>query len=472
MLNLKHSTRLIAASGLIICAVLLGSVYPSSGTAQSLLGTAESFAVLGGSAVTNTGPTTVTRNLGVSPGSAVTGFPPGIVVGGSIHAADAVASQAQSDVTTAYNVLAGQACDFDLTGQDLGGMTLIPGVYCFSSSAQLTGTLTLDAQGDSGAMFVFQIGSTLTTASNASVLMIGGSPCNVFWQVGSSATIGTTTQFVGNILALSSISLQTGARVNGRALARNGAVTMDTNNVSAAGCAAAPDEPTATPQTATATPETPTATPETPAPGEPTPVTPAPGEPTPVTPAPGEPTPVTPAPGEPTPVTPAPGEPTPVTPAPGEPTPVTPAPGEPTPVTPAPGEPSPTTPVPGTPGTATPAPGTPTPTQPIGSTATPSTPGSTPGPAVTTTPGTPIGTGTTTPVTATPVTPTAPGGSTRTPTSTATAVATVAFPNTGSGGMSATQTHQPTALTSLAISLAIVMLVTGGLGVFVQRHRR
>ncbi len=208
------------------------------------LGTAESFAVLGGSTVTNTGPTIVTGDLGVSPGTAVTGFPPGIVIGGTIHAADAVALQAQSDTTTAYNNLAGQACDFNLTGQDLVGMTLVPGVYCFSSSAQLTGTLTLNAQGDPNAVWVFQIGSTLTTASNASVLLINGAqPCNVFWQVGSSATIGTTTTIIGNILALTSINLTTDAKVFGRVLARNGAVTMDSNTVALSACAALPITP-------------------------------------------------------------------------------------------------------------------------------------------------------------------------------------------------------------------------------------
>jgi len=171
-------------------------------------GTEQSFAVLGGSTVTNTGPTIITGNLGLSPGTAVTGFPPGIVTGGTTHAADAVALQAQNDTTTAYNNLAGQTCTSDLTGQDLGGKTLVPGVYCFSSSAQLTGALTLDAGGDTSAVWVFKTGSTLTTASNSSVLVInGGQPCNVFWQVGSSATLGTTTSFIGNILALTSITL-------------------------------------------------------------------------------------------------------------------------------------------------------------------------------------------------------------------------------------------------------------------------
>jgi len=220
-------------------AVLLTPHVSSAQTAPSL-GTAEPFAVLAGSTVTNTGSSVITGDLGVSPGSAATGFPPGLVIGGSIHAADAVALQAQSDVTTAYNSLASQSCTADLTGQDLGGLTLTPGVYCFSSSVGLTGTLTLNAQGNPAAVFVFRIGSTLTTASSSAVAVInGGVNCNVFWQVGSSATLGTGTTFAGNILALTSISLTTGARVFGRALARNGAVTLDTNTVDRSACAAA-----------------------------------------------------------------------------------------------------------------------------------------------------------------------------------------------------------------------------------------
>jgi type VI secretion system secreted protein VgrG len=192
-----------------------------------------SFAVLGGSTVTNTNtPTIVNGNLGVSPGSSVTGFPPGLVIGGTIHAADVVAAQAQTELTTAYNTLASTACTTDLTGQDLGGLTLTPGVYCFSTSAQLTGALTLDAQGNSNALFIFKIGSSLTTASGASVLLInGGSNCGVYWQVGSSATLGTGTSLLGSVVALTSITLNTGASVSGRVLARNGAVTLDSNNV-------------------------------------------------------------------------------------------------------------------------------------------------------------------------------------------------------------------------------------------------
>jgi hypothetical protein len=201
-------------------------------TAPSL-GTAESFAVLGASTVTNTGPSVVTGDLGVHPGSAVIGFPPGIVIG-TIHAADAQALSAQNSLVTAYTTLAGAPFDVDLTGQDLGGLSLTQGVYRFDSSAQLTGSLTLT--GNSASVFIFQIGSTLTTASNSSVSLIGVSPCNVFWQLGSSGTLGTNTSFVGNLLALTSITLNTGAGLQGRALADNGAVTLDTNNVDASAC--------------------------------------------------------------------------------------------------------------------------------------------------------------------------------------------------------------------------------------------
>jgi hypothetical protein len=237
--------RLIRVAILGSTAIILTFAPASAQTAPSL-GSAQSFAVLGGSTVTNTGPSVVTGDLGVSPGSAVTGFPPGVVVSGAIHAANAVALAAQNSVITAYNSLASQACTLDLTGQDLGGRTLTPGVYCFSTSAQLTGTLTLNAQGNASAVFIFKIGSTLTTASASSVVMInGGSPCNVFWQVGSSATLGTTTSFIGNILALTSITMNTGANLTGRDLARNGAATLDTNTINAAACTAAlPPVPT------------------------------------------------------------------------------------------------------------------------------------------------------------------------------------------------------------------------------------
>lgn len=191
-----------------------------------------SFAILAGSAVTNTGSSVITGNIGVSPGSAITGFPPGIVVEPyAIYGASAVASQAQSDLTTAYNVLASRPFTNDLTGQDLGGQTLTAGVYNFNTTAQLTGVVTLDGQGDPNATFVFNIGSTLTTASASGVLLINGAQAgNVFYRVGSSATLGSTTTFQGKILALTSITLVTGATIDcGAALARNGAVTLDSN---------------------------------------------------------------------------------------------------------------------------------------------------------------------------------------------------------------------------------------------------
>jgi type VI secretion system secreted protein VgrG len=165
-----------------------------------------------------------------------------------IHRGDADASQAQVDLGKAYDEVAGLTPTRDLTGQDLGGLILTAGVYFFSSSAQLTDKLTLDFQGNPDAEFYFQIGSTLTTASNSSVLFANGfgDSCNVFWQVGSSATLGTGTAFQGNILALTSITLTTRATIEGRALARNGAVTLDSNTITAPDCAA----PSAVPEPA------------------------------------------------------------------------------------------------------------------------------------------------------------------------------------------------------------------------------
>jgi hypothetical protein len=211
-----------------------------AGTIDVNLGTAGSFAVLAGSTATNTGSTVVDGDLGVySSGGAdaVTGFPPG-VVNGTIYATGyepvVTAMQAQGDLTTAYNYAAGLAPTQVLTGENLGGLTLTPGVYFFASTAELTGTLTLNAEGESDAVFVFQIKSALTTASDSSVVFEnGGQGGSVFWQVGSSATLGTSTEFAGSILALTSITLNTDASITcGRALAQNGAVTMDANTVS------------------------------------------------------------------------------------------------------------------------------------------------------------------------------------------------------------------------------------------------
>jgi len=212
---------------------------PSHAQAPSL-GTAGSFGVLAGSTVTNTGSTVINGNVGVSPGAAITGFPPGIV-NGTIHAADAVALQAQIDDTNAYNVLAGRPITTNLTGQDLGGKTLTAGVYGFNSSAQLTGTLTLNGQGNPNSVFIINIGSTLTTASGSSISLINGAQGgNVFFRVGSSATLGTSTSFTGDILALTSITLNTSAKIIcGDALAQNGAVTLDTNTITTCATTAA-----------------------------------------------------------------------------------------------------------------------------------------------------------------------------------------------------------------------------------------
>ena len=229
----------LATAGFVT--IILFVPHPAAAQTAPSLGSAQSYAVLAGSTTTNTGSTVVTGDVGVSPagGGAPTGYPPGLVVGGTIHVNDASAIAAQTSLTAAYTNLTGQPCTQDLSGQDLGGKVLTAGVYCYSSSAQLTGVLTLDARGDPGAVWVFKMGSTLTTASGSSVVLTGGgSLCNVFWQVGSSATIGTTTSFAGNILALTSITVNNGANVSGRALARNGAVTLDTDAVNSLACVA------------------------------------------------------------------------------------------------------------------------------------------------------------------------------------------------------------------------------------------
>jgi hypothetical protein len=230
------------------------------------LGSANNFAVLGGSTITNTGSSVVNGDLGLAPGTSVTGFPPG-TVNGTQHITDAVAAQAELDLATAYNAATAQTVSATVTG-DLGGQTLVSGVYNSASSLGLTGALTLDGQGNPGAVFIFQTGSALTTASGSTVNLVNGAQaCNIFWQVGTSATLGTNSNFSGSVLALTSVTATTGATISGRLLARNGAVTLDTNTVNKPTCAAAVVTPTPTPsptQTPSPVPVTPTPVPSLP----------------------------------------------------------------------------------------------------------------------------------------------------------------------------------------------------------------
>ena len=256
-LPLRRLFAAMLAMGATVAMVIVGLFFatPAASAAPSTvdLGTATSFAVLAGTTVTNTNPSVISGDLGVSPGTAVTGFPPGVVTNGTIHAADAVAAQAQADLTTAYNDAAGRTPPTEVLG-DLTGRTLVAGVYKATSALALNGTVTLDAQNNPNAVFIFQAGSTLITASNSTVNLINGvNPCNVFFQVGSSATLGTNTTFVGSILALTSATVQTGTTVSGRILARNGQVSLDTNTINRPNCSTTP---TTTSSTTTTTPVT------------------------------------------------------------------------------------------------------------------------------------------------------------------------------------------------------------------------
>jgi hypothetical protein len=232
MINRTKSRRLGLVSGLLIVIAALATS-PTPSTAQSL-GSAENFAVLGASTVTNTGASQITSNVGVSPGSAITGFPPGIITGGGLHAADAVATQAHADLATAYNAFVGLVSPpaNNLSGTDLGGKTLTAGVYHYNTSATSGGLLTFDAQNDPNARFVIQIGTTLITTSNSSVALINGADArNIYFQVGTSATLGSGSTFIGNILAYAAITTVSGTSLNGRLLALTEAVTLDTNTV-------------------------------------------------------------------------------------------------------------------------------------------------------------------------------------------------------------------------------------------------
>jgi hypothetical protein len=264
LLCLPNARRagILLASGVAFAAV------PAAASASAVnLGTASPFVVLAASAATNTGPSVLDGDLGVYAGTSLSGFGSPAVVNGATHDDDAVAGKAQTDLTTAYGVAAGQPVKLgnDLTGTNLGDRTLQAGAYSYSSSAQLTGQLTLDAAGDPNAQFVFEIGTSLTTASGSSIRLINGaSPCNIYWQVGSSATLGTTTSFMGNVLAHDSISLDHAATVQGRLLARDGAVTLIDNTVNGSMCGTSSTPPPgSTPPTSGSTPPTSGSTPPT-----------------------------------------------------------------------------------------------------------------------------------------------------------------------------------------------------------------
>ena len=291
----KSQARLGTIGIAVILAVgaMTGLAANAGGPTTVGLGTGTNFAVLAGSGITNTGGTVIHGGIGTFPTTTITGFPPG-TVNGTNHAGDGVTQGAKTDLVTAYNDAAGRTPATVPT--ELGGTTVTAGVYNSAAGTfAITGNVTLDGQGDPSAVFIFQMASTLTTATSSGVTLINSAQsCNVYWQVGSSATLGGSTRFKGNILALTSITLVTSATIDGRALALNGAVTLDTNTITKATCATAltatptpPPAPTATPTPPPAQTPAPTATPAPPAPtATPTPTsTPTPPAPT-ATPAP------------------------------------------------------------------------------------------------------------------------------------------------------------------------------------------
>ena len=236
----RRGLSMAVAAALALGMLAVGPTAFAAGPPTVGLGTAAPFAVLAGTpAITNTGPTTITGDVGIHPAVAVTGFPPGVVTG-TIHAADAVALQAKSDLVVAYDDAAGRTPATAVAGGTLGGLTLVGGVYTAGGlTLALTGTLTLDGQNDPNSVWIFQATSDLVTASSSVVTFInGGQPCNVFWQVTSSATLGSGSTFAGTILALTSITMASGVSMTGRALARNGDVTLISDSITRSVCAA------------------------------------------------------------------------------------------------------------------------------------------------------------------------------------------------------------------------------------------
>ncbi len=230
----RRRTRLLPA--LALAALLLAGCSTDPGVAIDL-GSAQEFAVLAGSGITNTGFTQIVGDIGSHPTPAQTGFAGLVTINGTNHFDDSVTAAAKVDLVQAYDEAANRT-PTSVVVMDLGGMNLTRGVYKAPSSLALTGTLTLDGEGDPDSVFIFQAGSTLITDSSSRVLLVNGTrSCNVFWQVTSSATLGTDSQFAGSILALTSITLDTRATVDGRVLARNGAVTMDNSTIVADACA-------------------------------------------------------------------------------------------------------------------------------------------------------------------------------------------------------------------------------------------